>query len=98
MDLMTIQARIKPEHDENVRQAAAELFAAVDRAQPANLRYGSCQLADRTYLILLQVTEGTENPLPSLPEFHRFQSVLRDAAESPSSPMPARVVGSYRLF
>jgi hypothetical protein len=98
MDLMTIRARIKPERDTDVRQAAAELFAAVERAQPPNLRYGSCQLADRTYLILLQVADGTENPLPGLPEFHRFQEVLRDSAEGPSVPMPAEIVGGYRLF
>lgn len=99
MSLLTIRATIKPESVAAVEAAAADLFAALDRRQPENIRYGSCRLVDGvTYLILLQVDEGTENPLPTLPEFQRFQAGLRDWSAGPPDAAPAHVVGSYRLF
>jgi hypothetical protein len=99
MSLLVIRASIKPEAVAAVEAAAAELFAALDRHRPANLRYGSCRLVDgTTYLILLQVDEGTENPLPALPEFQRFQAGLREWSAAPPEAGPGHVIGSYRLF
>lgn len=99
MSLLTIRATIKAEAVPAVEASAAELFAALDRLQPENLRYGSCRLLDGvTYLILLQVEEGSENPLPALPEFQRFQAGLRDWSDGQPHAAPAHVVGSYRLF
>lgn len=99
MSLLTIRATIKAEAVADVEVSAAELFAALDRLQPENLRYGSCRLVDGvTYIILLQVDDGTENPLPALPEFQRFQAGLQDWCAEPPQPSPAHVVGSYRLF
>lgn len=81
-----------------VEASAADLFAALDRLRPENLRYRSCRLADGvTYLILLQVDEGTENPLPTLPEFQRFQAGLREWTDRPPEAAPAHVVSSYKL-
>lgn len=99
MSLLSIRATIKAEAVPDVEASAAELFAALDRLQPDNIRYGSCRLVDgRTYLILLQVDDGTENPLPALPEFQRFQAGLRGWADGPPDAAPANVIGSYRLF
>ncbi|HEX7992626.1 MAG TPA: hypothetical protein VF506_01830 [Streptosporangiaceae bacterium] len=94
-----MRASVEPEAVDEVEAAAKEMFAAIEREQPPNIRYGSCRLADGvTFLVLRQVDEGTENPLPQLPEFQRFQQGLRSWADGPPDAGPADVVGSYRLF
>lgn len=99
MSLLTIRSQIKPDAVAEVEATVKEMFAAIERAAPDNVRYASCRLADgATFLILLQVDEGTENPLPGIPEFQRFQEGLRGWAAGPPEAGPAEVVGSYRLF
>lgn len=99
MSVLAIRATIKPDAVADVEAAATEMFAAIAREQPDNIRYGSCRLADGvTFLILLAVDEGTENPLPRLPEFQRFQEGLRGWSAGPPEAGPAEVIGSYRLF
>lgn len=98
MSLLTIQARIKPEHEPTMHASATEMFAALDQLQPDDLRYGSCRLVDGTYLILLQIADGAENPLPALPEFQRFQAGLAEWTDGAPVARPAEIVGSYRLF
>lgn len=99
MSLLTIRATIKSEAVTEMESAAREMFAAINERQPPNVRYGSCRLADGvTFLILLQVDDGTENPLPAMPEFQRFQQGLQGWSNGPSEASPAEVVGSYRLF
>jgi hypothetical protein len=75
------------------------MFAALRQAQPEGIRYASFRLADGvTYVALLQVDDGVENPLPALPEFLEFQEGLKGwVAEAPDAG-PATVVGSYGLL
>lgn len=99
MSLLTIRAPIRPDAVEAVESAVGELFAAIEQKAPENLRYGSFRLGDgATYLVLLQVDEGTENPLPEMPEFQRFQEGLREWAAGPPEAGPAEVIASYRLL
>jgi hypothetical protein len=99
MSLLTIRATIKPDAVSEVESAARDLFAAIATLSPPNLRYGSVRLADGvTFLIMLQVEDGTENPLPQLPEFQQFQQGLRAWSAGPPDVSAADVVGSYRLF
>ncbi|WCB94572.1 hypothetical protein DSM104299_03309 [Baekduia alba] len=97
--IMIVNTQVKPEHVGDVDAAAATLFAAIDRAQPQGIKYASLRLADGvTYLALLQIAEGVENPLPQLPEFGAFQQGLREWVAGPPAPGQATVVGSYGLF
>jgi hypothetical protein len=99
MSLLTVRSRIRADAVPAVEAALREMFAAIEREQPDGVRYASCRMADGvTFLVLLQVDEGTENPLPQIPEFRRFQEALRGWAEGPPEAGPAEVVGSYRLF
>lgn len=100
MSLLTIRAKIKPDAVADVEAAAKEMFAAVERHAPEHIRYASAKLGDGvTFLILLHVDEGTENPLPQIPEFARFQEGLRSGwADGPPEAGPAEVIGSYRMF
>jgi hypothetical protein len=49
-------------------------------------------------VILLQLTEGTDNPLAALPEFQQFQQSLKGQLAEPPTQDQLTVVGSYGLF
>jgi len=79
--------------------AAKKVFAAIDEAQPEGLRYASCLLPDgETFIALLQLDDGLENPLPGFPEFQQFIQEVEAQRAEPANVQPLTVVGSYRLF
>lgn len=88
----TVQAEDAPQLD----AAIERLFAAVHRQQPAGVRYWYGRLPDgATYVALLELDDGVDNPLPGLPEGRQFQEELRRFAAAPL-PEPVTVIGSYR--
>ncbi len=94
-----IQAKVRPEAAGELEAAAKDIFAALERTGADNVRYGSCRRPDGvSYVILLQVDEGTVNPLPGLPEYRRFQAALPGWLDGPPQAGPVEVVGSHRLF
>jgi hypothetical protein len=99
MSVMMARPRIKPEHVADVESAAQTMFAALHEAQPDGVRYASCKLADgETFVVMLAVEEGKENPLPAIPEFRAFQEGLKSWIAEPAQPEWLTVVGSYRLL
>src|SRR4051812_37753753 len=99
MSVMMVRAKVKPDRVADVEDAARTLFAAIDAARRDGVRYASCRLPDgETFVALLEVDEGIENPLPAVAEFRVFQEQLREwLAEAPTAE-PLSVVGSYNLF
>lgn len=94
-----IRAKVKPESVEHVEASAGKMFAAIEQAQPRGVRYASCKQPDGlTFVVLLELEDGTDNPLSALPEFREFQDNLRNWVAEPPVPEPLTVVGSYRLF
>lgn len=94
-----VQAKVKAERVADVDEAARTMFAAIERAQPTGVRYASCRLSDGvTYVALLELDDGVENPLLALPEFRAFQDNIKQWIAEPPTPQPLTVVGSYRLF
>lgn len=99
MKILMVRSRVKPEHVMDVEAAVQRLFSSIEHARPANVRYASSMLPDgETFLALLQVEEGTENPLPALPAFREFQERLKAWVAGPPVAEQLTVVGSYRLF
>jgi hypothetical protein len=99
MSVLLIRAKV---HEDKVAEAEAatrKMFAAVEQAQPEGIRYASTKLADGvTFVAIVEVADGVENPLPGLPEYREFQEKLDDWRVGPPVPEPAEVVASYRLF
>lgn len=94
-----IRAKVKPESVEQVEASARKMFAAIEQARPQGVRYASCKLPDGvTFVVLLELEDGTDNPLAALPEFRQFQDDLNSWVAEPPAPEPLTVVGSYRLF
>lgn len=99
MNATMIRVKMRPEHAADLEATVTHFFAALQDIRPRGIRYASCRLPDgATYVILLEVEEGFENPLPALAEFQAFQAALRRWIAEPPVTEMLTVVGSYRLF
>lgn len=79
--------------------AVGGVIAALDRDRPTGMRYAAARLADGvSYLLVLELDDGVENPLPGIPEARAFQQRLPEWAGGPVAPEPVTVVGAYGLF
>jgi hypothetical protein len=98
MSLMMVRAKVRPESVDEVEAAARRMFAAIEEARPAGIRYVSSKLPDgETFVILLALDEGVDNPLPAVAEFREFQASLPGWLAEPPTPEQLTVVGSYRF-
>lgn len=94
-----VRSKVKATQVADVEAGIKRLFAALAEAQPEGIRYASCRLADGvTYVVLLEIEEGVENPLPALPAFQAFQETLKTSMVEPPIAEQLTVSGSYRLF
>jgi hypothetical protein len=99
MNVQMAQARIKTDRVSDVHAATQKMFAAINAAQPEGIRYASLLGADgETFLAVVQVDDGVENPIPGFPEFRELQEVVDGARAEPNTVQGWTVVGSYRLF
>lgn len=99
MNVMMLRAKVKEESVADVESAVTTMFSAIREAEPAGVRYASCRVADgATFVVLLQLEDGTENPLPAIPAFREFQESLRHWIAEPPVSEQLSVVGSYDLF
>jgi len=99
MSVMLLRQKVKDGSVEQAQAAARDLFATLDRVRPAGLRYASTRVADTsTFVALVELPDGTEDPRPAIPEFARFLEQLRDWVEGPPVIEQLDVVGSYNLF
>jgi hypothetical protein len=93
------KAKVKPESVGDIEVATKNLFAAIDAAQPKGIRYASLLLPDgETFVAVVQIDDGAENPIPGFPEFRELQELVDGARAEPNTLEQWTVVGSYRLF
>src|ERR1700741_3505559 len=99
MTILTARAKLKEEHVAEAEAAGRRMFAAIEREGLEGIRYGSVRLEDGvTYLAILEIEDGLENPLSELSEAQEFYAGLPGwYAEEPEVGL-GTVIGSYRLF
>jgi hypothetical protein len=99
MTVLTVRAKLKEEHVAEAEAAVKRMFAAIEREGLEGIRYASIKLDDGvTYLALLELEDGVENPLSELPEAQEFYASLPGWHAEPPEVGPGTVIGSYRLF
>lgn len=99
MSTLFITADVKPEHTDELEEAATKLFAALEAAQLDGVKYASARIdGTSTYAVVLQLDDPNHNPMVVLPEFVAYQESLKGWLAGPPTVQPATVVGSYRLF
>ncbi len=99
MSVMTVRQKVKDESVEEGQAAVRDLFATLDRVRPEGVRYASTRVADSsTFVILLELADGIEDPRPAIPEYVRFLERLKGWVDGPPVIEHLDVVGSYNLF
>jgi hypothetical protein len=99
MSVLTVRATLKEEHVQAAMAAVKRMFAAIEREGLDGIRYASVRLEDGvTFLAMLELEDGVENPLPALPEAQEFYGNLPGWYAEPPELSQGTVIGSYRLF
>ncbi len=99
MSVITVRATLKEEHVADAEAAVKRMFAAIEREQLEGIRYASIKLQDGvTFLALLELEDGVENPLPGLPEAQEFYARLPEWYAEPPEVGPGTPIGTYRFF
>jgi hypothetical protein len=99
MPVMMIRAKIRPEMVGEVEMAAKKVFAEVENAKPEGLQYAAAKVPNGVeFVIFLNLAEGAQNPLSTLPAYRDFMHRLKDWIAGPPSQEPLTMVGSYNLF
>jgi hypothetical protein len=99
MGVMMVRQKVKDGNVEEAEAAVRDLFATLDRVRPEGLRYASTRVMDgSTFVILLELADGIEDPRPAIPEYPRFLEQLKGWVDGPPVIEHLDVVGSYNLF
>jgi hypothetical protein len=80
----------------DVEAAIGTMVAAIHRERPPGARFTSWKLADGvTFLNVLELAEGVENPLPVIPECRAYQQRIAQWVAEPPRPQAVTVVAGY---
>jgi hypothetical protein len=94
-----VRQKVKDGSVEEAEAAARDLFATLDRVRPEGLRYASTRVVDSsTFVALVELDEGLEDPRLAIPEYLRFLEQLKGLVDGPPVIEHLDVVGSYSLF
>jgi hypothetical protein len=97
MTVLMVRYEVKEDRADEVEAEIVKLMAALERDRPTGIHYTMGRLADGvTFVGLLHLDEGVDNPLPGIPEARDYQQKLRDwVVGEPPVPQPLTVVGEY---
>ena len=95
MRTVVVRYQTKPEAaDDNVRLVEG-VYSALARIAPSDFRYSTYRLADGITFVHIAHSDGSVNPLPSLPEFAEFQRDLAQRCAVQPAVVDADIVGRY---
>jgi hypothetical protein len=99
MSVTMVRQKVNDGSVDEAEAAVRDLFATLDRVRPEGVRYASTRVVDSsTFVILLELADGVEDPRPAIPEFLRFLEQLKGWVDGPPVIEHLDVVGSYNLF
>jgi hypothetical protein len=91
-----IRYQTRPEAAEENQRLVEAVFAELADSTPNGLRYTAFRLADGVTFVHVVVSEGEDNPLPTLAAFKKFQENMGERVAGPPVFEEATVVGEYR--
>jgi hypothetical protein len=97
---VVVRYKVKPELADENQRLIERVFARLNDARPAGLRYASLRLADGVsfvHVLSVETDDGT-NPISSISEFAAFTRDIDQRCDEPPAAQDATVVGAYRLL
>ncbi|HLK74659.1 MAG TPA: hypothetical protein VKU77_13530 [Streptosporangiaceae bacterium] len=99
MKVLMVRAKIKEENVADSDAAVAKVIAALEQAQPADVRYATGTLSDGvTVVALLKLDDDGGHPLRGFPAYAEMVENLKQWYAEPPVVEQMTVVGSYGLF
>jgi hypothetical protein len=97
MTVLMVRYQVRDDSVADVEACVEEMMAAIAHERPQGLRYALGKLPDGvTFVGVVELDDGVENPLPGIPAAREFQAKLADwVVGEPPVPAPLDVVGSY---
>lgn len=96
MSLLTVRFRTRPDQAAAVVEQITALSTAVHTAAPKELRYTALRESDEpVFTLLLELPDGIENPLPSIPAAAAFRRWLPTQTDDNPTPRACTVLGRY---
>jgi hypothetical protein len=94
-----IRYKARPDLADSNAELIAAVFAELQDAKPARLRYLALRLEDDSFVhfVATEADDGA-SALRELPAFQAFQSGIRDRCEEMPLARGARIVGNYRML
>ena len=97
MRIITLRSRIKKDSVVKFEGAVEKMLSAIKEEAPQGVRFTSCRLPDgETFVALLELEEGVDNPLPGIAAAEEFREGLKDWVAEPPVREELEVVGSYK--
>jgi hypothetical protein len=100
MPVLMVSYQVKEDSVPDVEAGIDKMMTAIEQVRPPGVRYALAKLPDGVSFVgLLELADGPENPLPAIPAAAEFQRNLAAwVTGEPPVPAPLGVVGSYRWF
>jgi hypothetical protein len=99
MSTFMVQSKINAESAADVEAAVKKMIVALDAARPEGIGYASSVLPDgQTFIALVHLDEGVDNPLPDLPEYKALLELVEGSRAEPPIVQSWTVIGSYHLL
>ena len=99
MNFLMVTSKVKEEYVAEAEAATDKLIKALEREQPAGVRYAVTRLSDGvTILAFLALEPGQEHPLRTLPEYTELLEKFEPWRAEPPTATTMTVLGSYHLF
>jgi hypothetical protein len=100
MKRIMVRYRVKADQAAENRRLIESVFAELNAAAPAGLRYASFVLPDGVsfvHVASVETSDGT-NPLTNTAAFKAFQAGIKDRCEEAPVAVELHEVGSYRML
>ena len=97
MGEVVVRYRVKPGRAEENRRLVERVYAELGERAPDGFRYATYCLADGvSFVHVAALSEGHDNPLPTIAAFADFTRDIADRCDVPPAATAATVVGAYR--
>ena len=97
MSTRFVQMKAKAEHAADLETAFKTVVAALAEEKPQGVGYTVYKFGDgTTFTVLLELEDGVENPLPTIPAFGELQEGLKTWLAEPVAAEQVAVIGDYR--